>query len=46
VGSTVVALPDDLRHAQYHYAAGPPCRTPYVDYSQELCKILAERSSD
>jgi uncharacterized protein with NRDE domain len=33
VGSTIVALARDARESQYHYAAGPPCRTPYVDYS-------------
>jgi len=41
VGSTVVALPEDLRQAQYHYAAGPPCRTPFVDYSRPLREIWA-----
>jgi uncharacterized protein with NRDE domain len=33
VGSTIVGLPLDWRQSVYHYAPGPPCRTPYADYS-------------
>jgi uncharacterized protein with NRDE domain len=41
VGSTIAALPNDRDLSQYHYAAGPPCSTPYVDYSNRLREILA-----
>ncbi|HET6329088.1 MAG TPA: NRDE family protein [Planctomycetaceae bacterium] len=44
VGSTVVGLALDPRESVYHYAAGPPSRTPYVDYSQSL-RQLFERSA-
>jgi len=33
VGSTIIALARDPKQSQYHYAAGPPCRAAYVDYS-------------
>jgi uncharacterized protein with NRDE domain len=33
VGSTIAALASDPMQSQYHYAAGPPCRTAYVDCS-------------
>jgi uncharacterized protein with NRDE domain len=41
VGSTIVGLAVDSRQSVYHYAAGPPCRTPYVDYSTTLRELLA-----
>ncbi len=40
VGSTIIALPLDSRESVYHYAAGPPCSTPYVDYSGTLRELL------
>jgi uncharacterized protein with NRDE domain len=45
VGSTIVGLALDSRNSVYHYAAGPPCRTPYVDYSPALRKLLARPAS-
>jgi uncharacterized protein with NRDE domain len=41
VGSTIVGLALDSRQSVYHYAAGPPCRTPYVDYSTSLRELFA-----
>ena len=41
VGSTIAAIARDPRQSQYHYAAGPPCRTPYVDYSSAFKRIVA-----
>jgi uncharacterized protein with NRDE domain len=41
VGSTIAALTSGPSDAQYHYAPGPPCRTPYVDYSAGLQKIMS-----
>jgi uncharacterized protein with NRDE domain len=43
VGSSVVGLPLDVHQSVYHYAPGPPCRTPYVDYSNSLRDLLAPR---
>jgi uncharacterized protein with NRDE domain len=40
VGSTIAALTRNPADAQYHFAPGPPCRTPYVDYSGALRKIV------
>jgi uncharacterized protein with NRDE domain len=45
VGSTIVGLALDSREPVYHYAAGPPCRTPYVDYSTSLRELLAHPAS-
>jgi len=45
VGSTIIALPLDSREAVYHYAAGSPCRTPYVDYSGALRELLGQPAS-
>jgi uncharacterized protein with NRDE domain len=45
VGSTIVGLPLDSRQSVYHYAAGPPCRVPYVDYSTSLRELLAHSAS-
>ncbi|HEV8069545.1 MAG TPA: NRDE family protein [Planctomycetaceae bacterium] len=45
VGSTVVGLPLDPRQSVHHYAAGPPCRVPYVDYSTSLRELLARTAS-
>lgn len=36
VGSTIIALTSDRQKSEFHYAAGPPCRTLYIDYSQEF----------
>lgn len=36
VGSTVVALTDDCRESAFHYAPGPPCRTPFEDESRRF----------
>ncbi|GIX46938.1 MAG: hypothetical protein KatS3mg131_1149 [Candidatus Tectimicrobiota bacterium] len=33
VSSTILAVAPGLRHSVYRYAAGPPCRAPYQDYS-------------
>jgi uncharacterized protein with NRDE domain len=41
VGSTIVGLPLDSRQSVYHYAAGSPCRVPYVDYSTSLRELFA-----
>jgi uncharacterized protein with NRDE domain len=46
VGSTIVGLALDSRDSVYHYAAGSPCRTPYVDYSPSLRELVARPSSD
>lgn len=40
VGSTIIGLALDARDSVYHYAAGPPCHTPYVDYSTSLRELL------
>ena len=40
VGSTIIGLPLDVSQSVYHYAAGPPCSTAYVDYSQSLRNLL------
>lgn len=40
VGSTICALPGDRGESEYHYAAGPPCRTLYHDYSGALRRLL------
>jgi len=40
VGSTIIGLPLDVSQSVYHYAAGPPCSTAYVDYSQSLRDLL------
>jgi len=45
VGSTIVGLALDSRESQYHYAPGPPCRTPYVDYSHAFRELFAHRTS-
>jgi uncharacterized protein with NRDE domain len=45
VGSTIIGLPLDSGQSVYHYAAGPPCRTPYVDYSTSLRELLARAAS-
>ena len=39
VGSTIAAIAGDPRHSQYHYSPGPPCRTPYVDYSDAFKRM-------
>jgi len=44
VGSTIVGLPLDPRQSVYHYAAGPPCRTPYVDYTVSFRGLFARSS--
>jgi uncharacterized protein with NRDE domain len=41
VGSTIAALAANRADAQYHYAPGAPCRTPYTDYSETLRQISA-----
>jgi len=46
VGSTIVGLALDSRDSGYQYAAGPPCRTPYVDYSTPLRELLARPTSN
>ncbi len=46
VGSTIVGIPLDLRRSVYHYAAGPPCRTEYVDYTAALRELFARADSD
>jgi uncharacterized protein with NRDE domain len=40
IGSTIIGLPLDVSQSVYHYAAGPPCSTAYVDYSQSLRDLL------
>lgn len=42
VGSTIAALTGNPVNALYLYAPGPPCRTPYVDYSQALRQIMTK----
>jgi uncharacterized protein with NRDE domain len=42
VSSSIIALALDSRESVYHYAAGPPCRTPYVDYSRSLRELLGQ----
>jgi uncharacterized protein with NRDE domain len=39
VGSTIAALTSNPDDAFYYYAPGPPCRTPYVDYSEAFRQI-------
>ena len=39
VGSTIAALTSHPDEACYFYAPGPPCRTPYVDYSEAFRQI-------
>jgi uncharacterized protein with NRDE domain len=46
VGSTIVGLPLDASQSVYHYAPGPPCRTPYVDYSASLGELFARSKPD
>jgi uncharacterized protein with NRDE domain len=46
VGSTIVSLARDSWDSVYQYAAGPPCRTPYVDYSRSLRELLARAASN
>jgi uncharacterized protein with NRDE domain len=41
LGSTIVGLALDARQSVYHYAAGPPCCTPYVDCSSSLRELFA-----
>ena len=43
IGSTVIALSRQPRDWQYHYSPGPPCRTPYIDYSHALKTLHAGR---
>jgi uncharacterized protein with NRDE domain len=45
VGSTIVGLALDSRDSVYHYAAGPPCRTPYVDYCSSLRELFEPAAS-
>ncbi len=40
VGSTIAAVAREPRRSQYHYAAGPPCQTAYVDYSDAFQAML------
>lgn len=40
VSSTIIALTADPARTQYHYAPGPPCVTPYTDYSPTLRQLL------
>lgn len=41
VSATVIALPDDPSQAEYLFADGPPCRTPFASYSPLACEVLA-----
>lgn len=41
VGSTIAAVGRVPQQAEYHYAAGPPCTTPYVDYSAQVRRMLS-----
>lgn len=41
VSSTIAALACDSRQSQYWYAAGPPCRTAYTDYSDAFRRVTA-----
>jgi uncharacterized protein with NRDE domain len=45
VGSTIVGLPVDAQRSQYHYAAGPPCRVPSVDYSSPFRELFPYAST-
>jgi uncharacterized protein with NRDE domain len=40
VGSTIAAVARDPRRSQFHYSAGAPCRTPYVDYGDAFRRML------
>jgi uncharacterized protein with NRDE domain len=40
VGSTIVGLALDVRSSRYHYAAGPPCRTPHIDCSSAFRQLF------
>jgi uncharacterized protein with NRDE domain len=42
VGSTIVALPNNAPQSEYLYSSGPPCTTPYVDYTSSLRAMLTE----
>jgi uncharacterized protein with NRDE domain len=39
VGSTIAALTSNPGDSSYEYAPGPPCRTPYTDYSEQFRQI-------
>jgi uncharacterized protein with NRDE domain len=41
VSSTIIALTADAANAEYWYAPGPPCRTPYTDVSPRLRKVIS-----
>jgi len=43
VSSTLIALAREPKASVYRHAAGPPDRTPYVDYSEQLQTLFAPR---
>ncbi len=43
VSSTILAVTQDAREARYLHAGGPPCETPFHDYSPHLQSILGGR---
>lgn len=45
VSATVLALPTDTRRAEYWYAPGPPCTTPFEDLSPQLRGMLMANST-
>lgn len=45
VSSSLVALRGTLSDSTYRHAQGPPCQTPYVDYSYLLSAISGQQSA-
>jgi uncharacterized protein with NRDE domain len=45
VSSTIVALALDSTRSEYHYALGPPCRTPYLDCSPSFRELFVPPDS-
>ncbi len=43
VSSSIIAVTDDVAESQYHYAAGRPCITPFVDYSQMARELRSKK---
>jgi uncharacterized protein with NRDE domain len=46
VSSSIVALRRVLTESTYLHAQGPPCQTPYEDYSHLLLDLIAERDRE
>lgn len=43
VSATVLALTNDVDDCEYHFANGPPCRTPFQSHRRSIRELLATR---